>query len=166
MFVRFRETPRRLQLSLVETRRNNGKVRHEHVASLGAVATPLTVAGRVEFWQGLHQRLGRLSNRVDGEMQAKILGAVHARLPMPTVDETHALRLEEAKQHEAAWRIRHVTTEEIVEVEKLRLEQAKRSLAEASRSLPRPPKRSRPPKSGAGVSRAARMCRCRASLLP
>jgi hypothetical protein len=51
MFVRFRETPRRLQLSLVETSREGGKVRHEHVASLGAVPMPLSVAGRVEFWQ-------------------------------------------------------------------------------------------------------------------
>jgi hypothetical protein len=99
MFVRFRQSLRRLQLSLVETRREGGKVRHEHVASLGAIPTPLTVAGRVEFWQRLHQRLGRLSNRLDGEMQTKILGAVHARVPMPTVDEIHALNLEEAKQH-------------------------------------------------------------------
>jgi hypothetical protein len=105
MFVRFRPSLRRLQLSLVETRREGGKVRHEHVASLGAIPTPLTVAGRVEFWQRLHQRLGRLLNRLDGEMQTKILDAVHARVPMPTVDEIHALNLEEAKQHEMAWRI-------------------------------------------------------------
>jgi hypothetical protein len=118
MFVRFRETPRRLQQSLVETRREGGKVRHEHVASLGAIPTPLTVAGRVEYWQSLHQRLARLSNRLDGEIQAKILGAVHARVPMPTVDEIHALQLEEAKQHETAWRIRHVQTEGIVEAHK------------------------------------------------
>lgn len=131
MFVRFRETPRRLQLSLVETRREGGKVRHEHVASLGAIATPLTVAGRVEYWQGLHQRLGRLSNRLDGETQAKILGAVHDRVPMPTVDEIHALNLEEAKQHEAAWRMRHVSTEAIVEENKLRLKAAQRLVAAA-----------------------------------
>jgi hypothetical protein len=115
MFVRFRSSPRRLQLSLVETRRVAGKVRHEHVASLGAIATPLTVAGRVEYWQALHQRL---ANRLDSETQAKILGAVHARVPMPTVDEIHVLNLEQAKQHEAACRIRQVQTEGIVEANK------------------------------------------------
>jgi hypothetical protein len=130
MFVRFRQSPRRLQLSLVETRREGGKVRHEHVASLGAVATPLSVAGRVELWQGLHQRLDRLSNRLDGETQAKILGAVHARVPMPTVDEVHALHLDEAKQHETAWRMRHVQTEGSVEENKLRLKAAERMVAE------------------------------------
>jgi hypothetical protein len=39
---------------LVETRRLNGKVRHEHVASLGAIAAPLTIADRVVFWTRLH----------------------------------------------------------------------------------------------------------------
>jgi hypothetical protein len=126
MFVRFRSSPRRLQLSLVETRREGGKVRHEHVASLGAITTPLTVADRVEYWQNLHQRLGRLANRLDGETQAKILGAVHARVPMPTVDEIHALNLEEAKQHEAAWRMRHISTEAIVDENKMRLKAAQK----------------------------------------
>ena len=130
MFVRFRETPRRLQLSLVETRRINGKVRHEHVASLGAIAAPLTIADRVEFWTRLHQRLGRLSNRLDGEMQAKILGAVNARVPMLTVDEIHALHLKEAKQHEVAWRMRHIGTEAIVEENKVRLKAAERMITE------------------------------------
>ena len=32
MFVRFRQSARRLQLSLVETRRDGSKVRHEHIA--------------------------------------------------------------------------------------------------------------------------------------
>ena len=130
MFVRFSPSPRRLQLSLVETRREAGKVRHEHVASLGAVPSPLTVAGRVEYWQDLHQRLGRLSNRLDDETKAKILGAVHARIPMPAVDEIHALNLDEAKQHEAAWRMRHVNTDSIVEENKLRLKAAERSIAD------------------------------------
>jgi hypothetical protein len=118
MFVRFRSSPRRLQLSLVETRKEGGKVRHDHIASLGAIAAQPTVANRVEYWQALHQRLGRLANRLDGEMQAKILGAVHARVPMPTVDEIHALNLDEAKQHEAAWRMRQAQTEGIVEANK------------------------------------------------
>lgn len=49
---------------------------------------------------------------------------------MPAVDEIHALNLDEAKQHEAAWRMRHVTTESIVEENKLRLKAAERSIAD------------------------------------
>jgi hypothetical protein len=56
MFVRFRESGRRLHLRLVETRRINGKVRQEHFASLGSIETPQTVPGRLTFWQGLHER--------------------------------------------------------------------------------------------------------------
>ena len=91
MFVRFRDLAYRLQLSLVETRRLDGKVRHEHVASLGSIETPPTIADRIAFWSRLHERLGRLSNRIDGEMQGKVLGAVHARVPMITPDEQRAL---------------------------------------------------------------------------
>src|SRR5262249_58499298 len=40
MLVHFRETPYGLAMSLVETRRENGKVRHEHIASLGSIETP------------------------------------------------------------------------------------------------------------------------------
>jgi hypothetical protein len=78
MFARFRQSSRRLQVSLVETRRLDAKVRHEHVASLGSIGVPPSVADRVAFWSQLHQRLARLSNRVDADTQSKILGAVHA----------------------------------------------------------------------------------------
>ena len=103
MFVRFRETAYRLQLSLVETCRVNGKVKAEHVASLGSIATPQTVAGRVAFWARLHERLARLSNRLDGAAQGKVLGAVHARIPMVTPDEQRALQLENAKADAGQW---------------------------------------------------------------
>jgi hypothetical protein len=43
---------------------------------------------------GLHERLGKLGNRVDPTTQGKILGDVHARIPMVTLDEQHALKLE------------------------------------------------------------------------
>ena len=85
MIVHFRETPYGLAMSLVETRRENGKVRHEHVASLGSIETPPSVAARIEFWR--HERLAQLSNRLDAETQGKIMGAVHARVPMVTPDE-------------------------------------------------------------------------------
>ena len=97
MFVHFRETPYGLAMSLVETRRENGKVRHEHVASLGSIETPLSVAARIEFWRGLHERLDQLSNRLDAQTRGKVIGAVHARVPMVTPDEQRALQLEKAK---------------------------------------------------------------------
>jgi hypothetical protein len=113
MFVRFRQTPYRLQLSIVETRRANGKVRHEHVASLGSVPQPLTVAKRVTFWAGLHERLGRLSNRLDAAARAKLMDEVHARVPMVTADERQAMQLEAARtnaKQQAA--LRDVLTDE------------------------------------------------------
>jgi hypothetical protein len=93
MFVRFRETAYRLQLSLIETRRVDGKVRHEHVASLGSIETPPTVANRIAFWARLHERLARLSNRLDGETQGKVLGAVHARIENAKADAEQWSRL-------------------------------------------------------------------------
>ena len=48
MFVRFRSyTSAAMQVSIVETRRTGGKVRHEHVAGLGSIEMPPTVYGRV-----------------------------------------------------------------------------------------------------------------------
>jgi hypothetical protein len=65
MFVRFRQTPRRLQASIVETRRKAGKV-----ASLGTIGLPMTVRGRQAFWAYLWDRLATLSNRVGSGMTA------------------------------------------------------------------------------------------------
>jgi hypothetical protein len=103
MFVRFRQTAYRLQVSLVENRRVNGKVRYEHVASLGSVEDPPSVAARLAFWKSLHERLARLSNRVGPDMQATIFGKVHQRIPMVTADEQRALQLENAKADEQFW---------------------------------------------------------------
>ena len=130
MFVRFRQSSRRLQVSLVETRRVDGKVRHEHVGSLGATATPPKIADRIDFWIGLHQRLGRLANRLDDAMRAKILGTVHARVPMPTQDEIHALQLEHAQQHETAWQLHQIQTEGIVEANKALRDGASKMISE------------------------------------
>ena len=104
MFVRFRETERRLQVSLVETRRRGGRVRHEHVAGLGSVEAPLpSVRARVAFWEALHGRLARLSNRIDPTLQAKILGEVHVRIPMVTMDEMQAAKIESAETDQRWW---------------------------------------------------------------
>jgi hypothetical protein len=45
---------------------------------------------RLEFWEKLHPRLARLTNRLDGEAPAKILAALHERVPMVTGDERRA----------------------------------------------------------------------------
>lgn len=71
MFVRFRPTAYRLQATLVETRRVDGRVRHEHIASFGSVEMPPSVEDRIAFWQRLHERLAKLSNRVDARAHAK-----------------------------------------------------------------------------------------------
>jgi hypothetical protein len=113
MFTRFRATPRRLQVSIVETRRIEGRVRHEHVAGLGAARLPLSPETRLEFWEKLHPRLVRLANRLDGEAHAKILAAVHERIPMVTGDERRALQLEAARGEAKFWEVMQESNEEM-----------------------------------------------------
>jgi hypothetical protein len=92
MFVRFRQTARRLQASLIATRREGGKVRHEHVAGLGSVPLLPSPADRFAFWAKLHQRLATLANRLDSAAHVAILAAVHTRIPMPTAEDQEAAR--------------------------------------------------------------------------
>ena len=68
-------------------------MQHEHIAGLGSVPTPPEVVDRIAIWQVLHQQLARLTNRVDAMAQAKIMSAVHARIPMVTADELRGLLL-------------------------------------------------------------------------
>jgi hypothetical protein len=107
MFVRFRQSRRRLQCSLIETRRTDGKVRHEHVAGLGAVPIDPSIADRIAFWSVLHQRLGELSNRFSHETHGKLIGQIHARIPMPTADEQRQLQKENAEADERLWSSLH-----------------------------------------------------------
>jgi hypothetical protein len=95
MFVRFRETPYGLQVSLIQTRREGGKVRHEHIAGLGAITIPASAADRIAFWRCLHGRLSAFSIQIADE-QAKILEAVYERIPMPTPDEQRDMQLQNA----------------------------------------------------------------------
>jgi hypothetical protein len=68
MFVRFRHQGRhRLQASIVETtRRADGNVCQKHVAGLGSILVPPSVADRVAFWQQAHERLAKLDPIRDG----------------------------------------------------------------------------------------------------
>jgi hypothetical protein len=103
MFARFRTLSCRLQVSIVETRRVDGQVRQEHIAGLGAARLPLSPETRLQFWEKLYPRLARLANRLDGEAQAKILGAISARIPMVTRDERRTLQLEVARDDAKFW---------------------------------------------------------------
>src|SRR3954453_19712314 len=103
MFVRFRATARRLHASLVENHRHDGKVRHEHVASLGSVPLGLSRADRIAFWTALHPRLAKLDNRLDATAKGAILAALHARIPMATPDEQQAERLTLAAEGAKQW---------------------------------------------------------------
>jgi hypothetical protein len=66
-----------------------------------------SVRERGWFWDALHDRLSRLANRIDAEARGKIMGAVHARIPMLTVDEREALPKWEAEEELEAWQSLH-----------------------------------------------------------
>lgn len=97
MFVRFRKTPKHLQVSVVETHRAAGKVAHDHIGALGSIRVPSSVNDRISFWAKLPSRLAALGNRIDGAAHGTILHAVYAKIPRPTVDELQAIQLENAK---------------------------------------------------------------------
>jgi hypothetical protein len=101
MFARLRQTPNRLQVSLVEGRRVDGKVRHRHVAMLGSIPGPWEIADRITFWLELHQRLGRLSNQISAADLHKVMVAIHERIPMAMSDEQRRLQRENA-EHDLA----------------------------------------------------------------
>jgi hypothetical protein len=74
MHVRARLRRRRLQISLIDTRRVDGKVRQEHIALLGSVPPAMTPADRLAFWTPVHPRLA-----LD---QAALSGKLHTKVPM------------------------------------------------------------------------------------
>jgi hypothetical protein len=100
--------PYRVQVSLIENRREDGRVRQEHIADLGSVDGCLlpefwkdidpAIAGkikaedwdlcstkaRIAFWDGAKPRLERLSNRLDPKAIRMI---VHQRIPWPMQTE-------------------------------------------------------------------------------
>jgi hypothetical protein len=100
MFVRFRQMKTTLQVTLLVGRRVNGRVRHQQVAALGSVKLPLDLDRREGFWRRLHERLGRLRNRLDAAAQAKIMREMHARVPTVTADERreHEVALAEGER--------------------------------------------------------------------
>ena len=107
MFVRFRQSEHCLGLSLVAApSRRGGSPRQEHVASLGSIPQPPTVADRIRFWQKLYERLAKLSNRLDAETHRRVLGAAHERVPMVTPDERRSAGKPANKRESGASRMR------------------------------------------------------------
>jgi hypothetical protein len=86
MHIRSRLHHRRLQISLIDTRRNDGEVRQEHVASLGSVPPDPGVQDRLAFWTKVHPRLARLDNRLDPATRGRIMGELHELVPMVPLD--------------------------------------------------------------------------------
>jgi hypothetical protein len=104
MFVRFRQqASNRLSVSIVHSQRVGGRLKHDHIAALGPVEMPPSVADRITFWQRVNERLTKLSNRIDATAQAKIRGAIHQRIPMPTTDGQRALQRENFEAEERLW---------------------------------------------------------------
>jgi hypothetical protein len=127
MFVRFRQTSRSLQLSLVAPRRANGKVRQEHVAGLGSLPLPPDLNDRAVFWKRLLERLERLANRLDDETRNKIVNDVLARVSLPTDEE----RRDQFEREEAAWKAFHGHITATVEENEIRRQDAEKKIAAA-----------------------------------
>jgi hypothetical protein len=97
------QVPRqRLEVSIVETQRQNGKVRHQHVASLGSYCLPGDLQKRERFWAGCEERLGRLANRIGPEMD-KLRAAIAERIPPLTDDDRAAMDRTAWDQLEGWW---------------------------------------------------------------
>ena len=76
----------RLEVSIIETRREGGKVKQQHVASLGSILVDYTIEDRVYFWAACDERLARLANRIGPDMD-RLRQAIAARIPLPTDDD-------------------------------------------------------------------------------
>jgi hypothetical protein len=79
----------RLEVSIVETYREGGRVRQRHVASLGSVYDD-SFAARENFWLECEARLARLSNRVGPNLD-RLRQAIAARIPPLTDADREAM---------------------------------------------------------------------------
>jgi hypothetical protein len=99
MHIRSRRHHRRLQISLIVTRRIDGEVRQKHVASLGSVPPDASVQDRVAFWTQVHPRLSRLDNRLDPATRGRVMGELHKLVPMVPVDTAVADKIKAATRN-------------------------------------------------------------------
>jgi len=101
MFARFRKVGRRLDVSLVNTRRSGGRVVSEHIAPLGSVALPEPIAApeRRRFWAQLEARFRHRidEGRVSADDRRKALAAIDKRIPRPTAAEQISAAVDAAR---------------------------------------------------------------------
>jgi hypothetical protein len=64
---------------------------------------PPSIWDRLSFWQRVHERLPRLSNRIDATAQGKLLAQLHEQIPMVTPEEQRTLQLENAEADDKFW---------------------------------------------------------------
>ncbi len=114
----------------MQTRRIDGKIRNEHIASLGSVDADVSLRERIAFWAKLPDRLARLGNRVGPEEHGKILGALHARIPMVTPDEQRTIQEQNAKDDERFWDRMHDMNVSTIEGHKALIATAETKIAE------------------------------------
>jgi len=91
----------RLEVSIVETRREDGKVKQKHVASLGSIADD-TIEARGIFWQECEARLARLANRLGPDLD-RLREAIAGRIPPPTDADRALLTAWEWDRLEGMW---------------------------------------------------------------
>jgi len=91
----------RLEVSIVETRREVGKVRQRHVASLGTLWSD-TPADRERFWIECEARLERLSNRLGPDLD-RLRQAIAARIPPVTDAERETMKAAAWERLEQFW---------------------------------------------------------------
>jgi hypothetical protein len=103
MFARFRQSRDRLNVSIHEARRVNGKVKQDHIANIGSVETPPSARSRIGFWQQFDERMPGLSNRISADDVTKIRNAIADRIPTPTEDEIAANSDAAHNEELAAW---------------------------------------------------------------
>ena len=70
MFVRFRQTKKRLQVSVLHSARDDERVRSEHLAMLGTI--DLAQSERDRFWRRVRERLAGLGDRIDAENSGEV----------------------------------------------------------------------------------------------
>lgn len=106
MFVRFRISKERYQVSLVASWRDKNGTHQEHLSGLGGLPVRSTKLDRGRFWAGVKRRMAGLGERIHAQDLAKIIAAIERRVPCPTAAEDDLLELwadmEVAWEREAA----------------------------------------------------------------
>jgi hypothetical protein len=88
-----------------------------------------SLESRVDFWQNLHEALSRLANRINTDTASRIMEAINARIPMPTIDECESVPLQRAKTGLANAEAAHASSSELVKANKELAAAAERNVA-------------------------------------